>query len=150
MKHKINEMKNMQLCLATLICTAFWGCAPDLRSDFKFTCASQLTEGELARFATKVAPKYTFEELKLLGKISSLIFDANGRVKDYKVQFWHHTDKSLDIQVFGMADEAAIDKSTCAVLKFKDYLFPPETILLFYRTEKNAPQPEIVVGLRKK
>ena len=143
-------MKNVLLCLTTLICLAFLGCAPDLRSDFKFTCASQLTEGELARFATKVAPKYSFEELKLLGKISLLIFDANERVKDYKVQFWHHTDKSLVIQVFGMADETAIDKSACAVLNFKDYLFPPETILLFYRTEKDAPQSDIVVGLRKK
>lgn len=129
---------------------ALTGCGPDLRSDYDYTCTDQLTDGELAKYDFKGKPKYAFQDLKLLGKLSLLIFETNGRSKNYNVQMQNNPGTSLVLHIYGLAEEAAIDKSACAVVGFKDYQLPAETVLIFYRNEPDSPQKDIVVGLRKK
>jgi hypothetical protein len=143
-------MKYKLTILTALLGLSLFGCGPDLRSDHAYQCGLQLTEAELAQYVPKGKPQYNFGELKLLGKISSILFEENGKAKNYDVQFWNSDANSLVVQVYGLTDAAAIDHSTCKVFAFKDYIFPKETVLLFYQGEKSAPKPEIVVGLRKK
>lgn len=140
--------KSFFLILVTF-CLAQIGCGPDLPSDFEFKCGSQLTTAEMAKYPTNVKPQYSFDALKLLGKLSGIVFEENGRSKNYDVQFLNNDRSSLVIQVFGLADEAAIDKTACAIFGFQDYLFPDEVVILFYKNDRKATKAEIVVGLRK-
>lgn len=142
-------MRNSLFLFLVALCMMMFGCGRDLPSDYNFKCGAQIPAEQLAKYPANVTPQYSFDALKLLGKLSGIVFEENGRSKNYDVQFLNNDRSSLIIQVFGLADEAAIDKTACAVFGFQDYLFPDEVIILFYKNERKAPNAEIVVGLRK-
>jgi len=124
-------------------------CGSDSSSNQQFACGTPLAEAELNEFKAPNNPGYKVDELKLLGKLSLAIFDTTGRVKNYDVQFFDNTRQRLVVQVYEMWELTDMDKAACAVFNFKDYILPPETMVIFYQKEKNAPDQHIVLGLRK-
>jgi hypothetical protein len=126
------------------------GCRDDAKTGSKFTCGTTLASDELTPFEVITKPAYPPLELKLLGKLSMAIFDANNRVKSYNVQFFENTRERLVVQVYGIWDPAEMDRAACAVFNFKDYMLPAETLVIFYQNEKSAPKMQVVAGVRKK
>ncbi len=125
------------------------GCHEDAKQTSKFTCGTALSSEELTPFEVIIKPAYPPLELKLLGKISMAVFEANNRIKSYNVQFFDHTRQRLVVQVYGISDPIEMDRAACAVLNFQDYMLPPETLVIFYQNEKTAPKMQIVAGVRK-
>ncbi len=140
-------MKKLLNLLFGVACLAIFGCG-DVQTEHKFTCGSQLSKAELAEFEVVTKPGYKPIELKLLGKLSLAIFDATGRHKNYNVQFFENTRERLVVQVYGIWELTEMDKAACAVFNFTDYMLPPNTMVIFYQNEKNAPKQHIVTGLR--
>ncbi len=142
-------MKKIQHFLVFVGTVFLLGCGADNKSEYKFTCGAALTSAELVAFETPNTPGYDPMALKLLGKLSMEIFDATDRKKNYNVQFFENNRQRLVVQVYEAWEITEMDKAACAVFNFKDYILPPETMVIFYQNEKGAPNNHIVAGVKK-
>jgi hypothetical protein len=140
------KIQNLLVLVGTVILV---GCGADKKGEYQFTCGTALSSAELAPFETPNTPGYDPNALKLLGKLSMEIFDANDRKKNYNVQFFENNRQRLVVQVYEAWEITEMDKAACAVFNFKDYILPPETIVVFYQNEKGAPNNHIVAGIKK-
>lgn len=142
-------MKKMLNLLLVALIAGLFGCQNDPKKATKFSCGTALSSEELKPFEVKTNPGYPPLELKLLGKLSMAIFDANKRIKNYNVQFFENNRQRLVVQVYGIWEPVEMDHAACAVFNFQDYMLPPETLVVFYRNEKKAEKMDIVAGARK-
>ena len=142
-------MKKAINLFVLIVSLAILGCSSNKKSEYNFTCGTALTSEELTPFESPTTPAYDPNALKLLGKLSLAIFDSNNRIKSYNVQFFENSRQRLAVQVYGIWEPAEMDHAACAVFNFKDYILPPETVVIFYRNEKKEPKTHIVAGVRK-
>ena len=122
-------------------------CADVYKSDYKFRCASPLSNRQIDLFKSNNFDNYTESDLDLLADITTYLIEVNGDTSEFEVFFNQKTEKLLVLDVYGLENEDQIDSTTCGLFNNSKIKLPAHMIILFHQYKNGNEDGGIIVGL---
>ena len=122
-------------------------CADVYRSDYKFRCASQLSNRQINLYKLNSFKNYTENDLDLLADITTCIIEVNGDTSEFEIFYNQKTEKSLVLDVYWLENEEQIDSTTCRLFNTTTIKLPAQMIILFHQYKNGYEDGGIIVGL---